>query len=80
MGDFVKVRSLEFTVTTANTIGRANLVRAYAPTTAKLTFANTSGTIGEYTMYTNLEQFFIKEPDDTIASSNAVYCTAIAYK
>ena len=80
MADYIKVKGTEISVTTANTVGGATLVRVYAPSGAVLTFANTSGTIGTYTMITDAEQFFIKESTDTIAASFAVKCVAIAYK
>ena len=80
MADYIKVKGTEISVTTANTVGGAALVRVYAPSTSLLTFANTSGTIGTYTMIAGNEQFFIKETTDTIAANTAVNCVAIAYK
>ncbi len=80
MSDYIKVKGTEISVTTANTVGGAGVVRVYAPNLSVLTFANTSGTIGTYTMMGNSEQSFIKETTDTIAASVAVNCVAIAYK
>jgi hypothetical protein len=80
MSDYIKVKGTEISVTTANTVGGAGVVRVYAPNLAVLTFANTSGTIGTYTMIAGSEQSFIKEMTDTIAATAAVNCVAIAYK
>lgn len=80
MVDFVKVKGQEITVSAANTVGNAVLVRVYAPAATVLTLANTSGTYGTYTLGANMDEVFMKETTDTIAASVAVQCVAIAYK
>jgi chitodextrinase len=80
MVDFVKVKGQEISVTTANTVGDAVLVRVYAPSATVLTFANTGGTTGTYSMGANMDEVFVKEATDTIAATVAVKCVAIAYK
>lgn len=80
MADYIKVKGTEISVTTANTVGGATALRVFAPASSILTFANTSGTVGTYTMIAGTEQFFIKDYTDTVAANTAVYCTAIAYK
>lgn len=80
MADYIKVKSTEISFTAANNVNSANVVRVYAPSATVLTFANTGGTIGTYTMGANTEQFFIKERTDTIAATVAVNCVAISYK
>jgi len=80
MADYIKVKSTEISFTAANTVSTANVVRVYAPSASVLTFANTGGTIGTYSMGAGTEQFFVKERTDTIAATVAVYCVAVAYK
>lgn len=80
MVDFVKVKGQEINVTTANTVGDAVLVRVYAPSATVLTFANTTGTYGTYSMGAGADEVFIKETTDTIAASVSAKCVAIAYK
>ena len=80
MVDFVKVKGVEIDLTTANTVGGAVLVRVYAPLATVLTFANTAGTYGTYTLGAGMDEVFIKEPADTVAASVAAKCVAIAYK
>ena len=80
MADYIKVKSTEISLTSANTVGGAQVVRVYAPTSALLTFANTEGTIGTYTMIAGAEQFFLKAPADTIAANAAVNAVSIGYK
>ena len=80
MVDFVKVKAQEIDLTTANTVGGAVLVRVYAPSATVLTFANTAGTYGTYTLGAGMDEVFIKEPADTVAASVAAKCVAIAYK
>ena len=80
MVDFVKVKAQEISVTTANTVGNSVLVRVYAPSGALLTFANTGGTYGTYTLGVGGEEVFTKEAADTIAANTAVRAVSIAYK
>ncbi len=80
MVDFVKVKGQEINLTTANTVGDSVLVRVFAPSATVLTFANTSGTYGTYSMAAGMDEVFIKEKTDTVAASVSAKCVAIAYK
>ena len=80
MADDSEGKSTEISFTTANTVSNANVVRVYAPSASVLTFANTGGTIGTYTMGAGTEQFFVKERTDTIAATVAVNAVAVSYK
>jgi hypothetical protein len=80
MVDFVKVKGLERDLSTANTVNNAQVVRVFASSATVLTFANTTGTYGTYSMAAGSDEVFIKEPTDTVASSATVKCVPIAYK
>jgi hypothetical protein len=48
--DFLKIKGVEIDLTTANTVTNSRVTRLYAPSSALITVANTSGTIGTFTM------------------------------
>lgn len=70
----------EISVTTANVVSDARLVRIYASAVAKITIANGEGTIGSFTVPAATVTIVEKNPTDTIASTAAVLCTPISYK
>jgi hypothetical protein len=77
--NIIKPIGEELTVTTANNIGGAKLVRVYAATSSKVTIANDQ-TIGSFTMPAGSVTIVEKNKEDTIAGTNALLCTAISYK
>jgi hypothetical protein len=81
MADTIKLAGSEISLSTANTIGRASLVRVYNNTAGAvlITYANTTGTIGTMTMGTNTEKNFTKQPAETLASNAAVLAVAITF-
>lgn len=80
MVDFIKVKGQEIDLSTANTVNNSSLVRVFAVGATVLTFANTSGTYGTFSMAAGSDEVFIKEPTDTVASSSTVKCVPVAYK
>jgi hypothetical protein len=79
MAETVKLIASEISVTSANTISGASLVRVYASANALITLANTGGTIGTCTMPGGTIEYFVKQPADTIASNVAVLATSVAF-
>lgn len=80
MVDFIKVKGQERDLSTANTVSNSPIVRVFASSATVLTFANTSGTYGTFSMAAGSDEVFIKEPTDTVASSATVKCVPVAYK
>jgi hypothetical protein len=80
MVDFIKVKGQEIDLSTANTVNNSSLVRVFATGATVLTFANTSGTYGTFSMAAGSDEVFIKDPSDTVASSTLVKCVPVAYK
>jgi hypothetical protein len=68
--------------TTATTISNASLVRVYAVANSVITVANTSGTIGTFTIPGGFVEIVAKEPTDTLACSpnDSLLCTPLAYR
>ena len=79
MAETVKLISSEMSLTTANTIGGASLVRIYATANAVITLANTGGTIGTCTLPGGTIEYFMKQPADTLAANVAVLATSVAF-
>ena len=79
MAETVKILSSEISVTTANAVGGASLVRVYATANSLITLANADGTIGTCTMPGGVIEYFVKQPSDTIASNVAVRATSVAF-
>ena len=82
MASTIKVLSEEVTLTSANTstVSDATLVRLVSlSANTVITVANTSGTIGTFTMLDNSKEIVEKKPTDTIGTNNDVLATSIAY-
>jgi len=79
MAETVKLISSEISLTTANTLGGASLVRVYATANAVITLANTGGTIGTCTLPAGTIEYFVKQPTDTLAANVAVLATSVAF-
>lgn len=76
----VKLIGSELALTTANTVGKAVVVRVYNGNAgaALITQANTGGTIGTVTIGAAQHEFIVKRPDDTLASNVAVQAVSVA--
>lgn len=80
MPSIVKPLSTEVSVTTANTVSGATLVRAYAATEAVVTIADDQAAVrGTFTVPAGRVEYIEKFATDTIASTAALLCTSIAY-
>ncbi len=79
MAESVKILASEISLTTANTISNASLVRVYAPANSLITVANGAGTIGTCTLGGGTTEYFVKQPTDTIASNIAVQAVSVAF-
>jgi|TARA_R110000782_G_scaffold2192_7_gene8623 hypothetical protein len=68
--------------TTATTLSNASLVRVYAVANSVVTVANTSGTIGTFTIPGGFVEIVSKDPTDTIACApnDSLLCTPLAYR
>lgn len=77
----VKLSKPEITVTTANTVYNAVLVRAYAAALAVVTVKDSEGNVrGSVTMPAGEIDIFEKLATDTIEATSALKCTPVAYK
>lgn len=76
----LRVLGSAVSVTTANTVTDANLVRVHATNAATITVANTSGAIGTFDITANAVEILEKEHTDTIAATAAVSCTPVAFR
>lgn len=74
----IKPRGNAVSVTTANTVNDAVLVRIHATNAATITVAgDVSGT---FNMSQGQVEYVEKSTTDTIASNTAVSCTSVSYK
>ena len=88
MTDVVKFKGSEITLSTANTVGLASVVRllnANTSTVSTITIANAGGTIATFTLgYAGTDEstiYVAKEPTDTLAASGGtVKAASVAYK
>ena len=76
----VKPLALQLSVTTANTVSDARLVRVYAASVSLVTIANGVGPVGSFTVPAGSVTFVEKESTNTIAGSTALLCTPVSYK
>lgn len=76
----VKPLALEASITTANTVSDARLIRAYAAAASVVTIANTEGAVGSFTMPAGSVTFIEKEPLNTVSGTTAILCTPVSYK
>lgn len=77
----IKVMGSESSVTTANTVGGSNLVRAYAAanTLVTISYAN-AATIGTFTMPAGSVELIVKDYTDTISANAALLCAPVAWR
>ena len=81
MADITKPISAEISVTTANTVFNAKLVRIYAANDALVTVSAANATvIGSFTMPAGDIELVEKNTSDTISANVAVKCCSIGYK
>lgn len=88
MAEIVKFKAQEITLTTANNVSSASVVRllnTHASAAATITVANTGGTIATFTLNfagtDGAEIYVAKEPTDTLAASGGtVKAVSVAYK
>lgn len=81
MPSIVKPLNLEISVTSANTVYNATLVRIRANGgAATITVANTSANIASFSMVNNTVEYLEKDKNDTITASVGVDCTPVAYR
>lgn len=67
-------------VTTANSVANSNLVRIHTTTAITVTVANSSATLGSFSMPANSVEIVEKSATDTIACSASANCTPVAFK
>jgi len=80
MSRIVKPLSVEASVTAANTVSSATVVRAYAASAAVVAVKDSEGTtIGSFTMPAATVDYIKKAPTDTIEANVAILCTSVAY-
>jgi hypothetical protein len=79
MAETIKLIGSEMSLTTANTVGTANIVRVYAAANALITVADGVTTIGTCTLPAGTVEYFVKTPTQTIASNVAVLATKVAF-
>jgi len=76
----VKLISSEQSLSAADTINDASVVRVYASSAAILTRKNSEGTtLGTCTMPAGSISFFEKNPTDTLEANVAVLACSVAY-
>ena len=80
MSNIIKPTAAQISLTTANTVNGSPVVFVSTTATALITVANTSGTIGTFTLPANQWIFVSKNPTDTIASNVTVYATSSSYR
>lgn len=81
MAEMVKIIASEMSLSTANTVGGAAVVRIFNNTggSVVVTRANTGGTVGTVTVATNEVIYLQKQPADTLAAASAVRAVAVAF-
>jgi hypothetical protein len=78
--NIIKPTANQISLTTANTIYNSPIVYISATVAAVIIIANTSATIGTFTLPANQYIFVQKNPTDTIAANVAVLATAASYR
>ena len=77
----LKLVGVQVSVTTANTVANANLVRVYAPANTLVTITAANSTIlGTMTMPAGNVETIVKNYDDTITANAALLCTPLAWR
>lgn len=76
-----KPKALEMTLSTANTVNNAVLVRVFASTEAVITIADSSGAnTGSLTIPAGSVSLIEKDPLDTLTASTSVKAVSVSYK
>jgi len=76
-----KPKALEMSLTAANTVNNAVLVRVYASTEAVITIADSSGAnTGSLTVPAGAVSLIEKDPLDTLTASTSVKAVSVSYK
>lgn len=79
--EVIKPKALEITLTAANTVNDAVLVRVYASTEALITVANTAGSnTGSLTLPAGEIALIEKEARGTLTASASVKAVSVSYK
>lgn len=79
--EVVKPKALEMTLTTANTVNNAVLVRIYAASTAVITVADSTGAnTGSFTVPGGEIALVEKQALGTVASDVSVKAVSVSYK
>lgn len=77
----LKLVGSQISVTTANTVSNANLVRAYATAETLVTIsAANAAVIGTMTMPAGMVETIAKNFTDTITANVALLCTPLAWR
>lgn len=77
----LKLVGSQVSVTTANTVANANLVRAYAAANTLVTISDANSTvIGTMTMPGGFVETIAKNFTDTITANVALLCTPLAWR
>jgi hypothetical protein len=77
----LKMIGSQISVTTANTVSNANLIRVYAPNVTLVTTAYANGTtIGTMTMAAGGVETLVKNYDETVSANVALLCTPLAWR
>ena len=80
MSTVIKPVANQISLTSANTIYNSPIVYISATSSAVITVANSTVTIGTFTLPANQYIFVSKNPTDTIAANIAVLATAASYR
>lgn len=80
MPSITKIKSAEISVTTANTVSDATVVRVYAPSASVITIADdTATTVGTFTIPAGRVEYVQKQSNYTLAATVAVLCSSVAF-
>lgn len=79
MAEMIKLIGSEIALSTANTVGKATVVRTFNNTggAVLITIANTGGTIGTCTLAAGALEYYQKQPNDTISSNAAIRTASV---
>jgi len=78
--NIIKPINEELTVTTADTVENARLVRIYASGSSKVTISSANTIVGSFTVPADSVTIIEKNREDTIEGTTTLLCTPISYK
>jgi hypothetical protein len=78
--DIIRPTANQISLTTANTVYNSPIVFISATSAAVITIANSTVTIGTFTLPANQYIYVSKNATDTIAANLAVFATAASYR